>query len=195
MSESLEAPLAGRSASAASRAPAAMDSAGPQSPADGVERLLDPRYVALASTLFRIVAGCVWAGLTLVVPFLLLAVDLPAWGNALTLAGALAVAAGTGWLSRVWPGLAYRHAAYRVGPEGIEIKRGVIWRHVITVPRSRIQHTDVSQGPVERRYGLGTLTLFTAGTEHERVDLPGLDHERALAIRDALVPPDDGDAV
>ena len=164
-------------------------------PADGIERSLDPRFLSLESTVMWIVAACVWAGLTLMVPFVLLALDLPAWANAIVLGAALALAAGVGWLSRVWPGLAFRHAAYRVGPEGIEIRRGVMWRHVITVPRTRIQHTDVSQGPVERRYGLGTLTLFTAGTEHERVDLPGLDHGRALAIRDALAPPDHGDAV
>jgi len=163
--------------------------------ADGVERPLDARYLSLEATVLWIVAACVWGSLTLGVPVFLIAVRLPTWANTLILVAALGVAAAVGWLSRIWPGLAFRHAAYRVGPEGIEIRRGVLWRHVITVPRSRIQHTDVSQGPIERRYGLGTLTLFTAGSEHERVDLRGLDHERALAIRDALVPSDHGDAV
>ena len=60
-----------------------------------------------------------------------------------------------------------------------------IWRKVINVPRSRVQHTDVSQGPLERGHGLGTLVIYTAGTDHARVDLPGLDHATALRIRDS----------
>jgi membrane protein YdbS with pleckstrin-like domain len=58
-----------------------------------------------------------------------------------------------------------------------------------------VQHTDVSQGPLERRYGLGTRVIFTAGTDHARVDLKGLDHATALAIRDHLLPRGGDDAV
>src|SRR5688572_16414589 len=110
-------------------------------------------------------------------------------------AGVLVLLALLAWLMQAWPPVEYRYMSYRVDAAGLEIRRGVLWRHVITVPRSRIQHTDVSQGPIERRYGLGTLTLFTAGSEHQRVNLAGLDHERAQALRDPLVPPVDGDAV
>jgi membrane protein YdbS with pleckstrin-like domain len=48
---------------------------------------------------------------------------------------------------------------------------------------------------LERRYGLGTLVLYTAGTNHARVVLPGLAYERALALRDRLKPEGAGDAV
>jgi membrane protein YdbS with pleckstrin-like domain len=94
------------------------------------------------------------------------------------------------WVLQRWPALDYRHLSYRVDQAGLEIRRGVFWRRVINVPRSRIQHTDVSQGPVERQYGLGTLAIHTAGTEHARVELPGLRHDVALAIRDHLLPRD-----
>jgi hypothetical protein len=66
---------------------------------------------------------------------------------------------------------------------------------VITVPRTRVQHTDVSQGPIERRFGLGTLVVYTAGTDHAMVALSGLDHGRALMIREHLLPAAAGDAV
>ena len=68
------------------------------------------------------------------------------------------------------------------------------WRTVVTVPRSRVQHTDVSQGPLERRFGLGTLVVYTAGTDHARVSLGGLAHAHALRIREQLLPRGD-DAV
>ena len=90
----------------------------------------------------------------------------------------------------------YRWPADRLSPrvvprrrEGFEILRGVYWRTLTNVPRSRVQHTDVSQGPLERRFGLGTLVIYTAGTQHSQVTLPGLDftvarqHPRAPAPR------------
>lgn len=56
------------------------------------------------------------------------------------------------------------------------------------MPRSRVQHTDVSQDPIERGFGLGTLVIYTAGTDHARVDLSGLEQATALRIRDYLLP-------
>lgn len=86
------------------------------------------------------------------------------------------------------PRLAYRHSSFRVDGEGVEIRRGVIFRSIISVPRSRVQHTDVSQGPFERRHGLSTLQIYTAGVSHAEVSLDGLAHARAVEIRDALLP-------
>ena len=116
-------------------------------------------------------------------------------GIAVILVAAVAFLAFLTWLMQVWPPIEYRHMSYRVDAAGLEIRRGVYWKHAINVPRSRIQHTDVSQGPVERRYGLGTLAIHTAGTEHARVELPGLPHDTALAIRDHLLPRDLIDAI
>ena len=81
----------------------------------------------------------------------------------------------------------FRSTSLLVDDAGLEITRGVVWRHQISVPRSRIQHTDVTQGPVERRFGLGTLVIYTAGTEHAAIPIEGLAHETALALRDALL--------
>jgi uncharacterized protein len=88
------------------------------------------------------------------------------------------------WL---WPSLAYRHLRFGVDETGIAIESGVLWRSRVALPRVRIQHTDVSQGPLERRYGIGTLKLYTAGSRHVKIELPGLNHDEALALRDALL--------
>lgn len=86
-----------------------------------------------------------------------------------------------------WPTLSYRHLRFGVDETGIAIESGVIWRSRIALPRVRIQHTDVSQGPLERRYGIGTLKMYTAGSRHTQIELPGLRHEDAIALRDALL--------
>jgi hypothetical protein len=99
------------------------------------------------------------------------------------------------WLTLRWPELAFRHTGYRVDDRGIEIHIGVYWRRRIAVPRSRVQHIDVTQGPLQRSHGLGTLVIVTAGSEHARVMLAGLAYPRALALRDQLLPGDDDDAI
>lgn len=112
--------------------------------------------------------------------------------------------AGGGWAAFVlawgalvlfWPGVRHRYTRYTVSPDGIEIRRGVLWRSVITVPRNRVQHTDVSRGPLERGFGIATLVIHTAGTEQAAVGLSGLPEAAAFAIRDFLIEGGEGDAV
>jgi uncharacterized protein len=163
--------------------------------ADGAERSLDPRSVRLA----RIVGWIFTASIALpsLITLLLLAflVGLPGWADALAALAWPAVTGVMAWRGHRWPEVEHRHASYKVDGQGIEIRRGVYWRTVINVPRSRVQHTDVSQGPLERSHGLGTLVIYTAGTAHARVDLGGLDHGTALRIRDHLLPREGDDAV
>jgi len=163
--------------------------------AGGGLRRLDPRHLRLMRLLGGLAAAAVAAAFLLGVGIVALAVDLRLWvALPLTLV-AFAAAAGLAAFAYRWPQLQHRHAAYRVGEGGIEIRRGVWWRRVVNVPRSRVQHTDVSEGPVERRFGLGTLVIYTAGTDHAKVELPGLDHALALRIRDHLLPREADDAV
>jgi membrane protein YdbS with pleckstrin-like domain len=160
--------------------------------ADGALRQLDPNTIhveRIASWIFTSVVGV----------FLLIQLLVNLFGGPWRIALGLAIAIGVGgllaWLSHRWPEIAYRHTFYRVDPHGIEIRRGVLWRRTITVPKSRVQHTDVSQGPLQRRYALGTLIVYTAGTDHAKVELPGLSHARAMRIRDHLLPSGGDDAV
>jgi membrane protein YdbS with pleckstrin-like domain len=149
---------------------------------------LDPRYVPMQRKiggLWSAATATFWLLVALAFAFLL---PLPwVWRTVLFSVWGVFAAAHVAW-NQYKPVLAYRHSAFRLDAEGIEIRRGVFFRSVITVPRSRVQHTDVSQGPFERRHGLGTLQIFTAGVMHAHVPLDGLAHQRALEIRDALLP-------
>jgi len=89
--------------------------------------------------------------------------------------------------AHVWPVFELRHTRWRVDTDGLEIRRGVVWRHTISVPRERVQHTDVAQGPIQRRFGLATLSVHTAGTHHSEVQLSGLSYETAQAVRNDLL--------
>ena len=168
----------------------------PTSVVDGEYHALDPRSIQVQRIGGWIFTALV-AVLSLVGGFMFLAVveDAPTWLRGMLPLVWLAGTSLLAWHAYRWPPLDYRHTSYRVDALGIEIRKGVYWRVVIHVPRSRVQHTDVSEGPVERRYGLGTLVIYTAGTDHARVDLAGLEHSVALRLRDHLLPSGDADAV
>lgn len=157
---------------------------------------LDPRqvrYLRLAWGLRVAVEAVAWALLTRVAhadgwltpAFRALLASL--LGGAVLLDGILAV---------LLPPLRWRYAAWRVDPQAVEILTGVWWRRGVTIPRTRLQHLDVVQGPLQRRFGLATLVLHTAGTADASVPLAGLAHQVALALRAELAAgPRPGDGV
>jgi membrane protein YdbS with pleckstrin-like domain len=168
----------------------------PDSVADGVDHQLDPRVIPLERITGGIFTAAVATPALIAITFaIFVSDDMP--GPVRILLPALwfvLVSLGV-WHAYRWPPRAYEHTFYRVDDQGVEIRKGVYWRAVINVPRSRVQHIDVSQGPIERRYGLGTLVIYTAGTDHAKVELSGLEHGRALAIREHLLPRESSDAV
>jgi len=159
--------------------------------ADGRRRSLAPESVTVERLARWIVTGIASIGMAVQ-----LLVRTLSSGFGLEMAAEwLVVTALLVFWAHFWPAIAYRHASYVVSTEGIEIRRGVVFRTVINVPRSRVQHTDVSQGPLERAHDLGGLVVYTAGTDYARVRLPGLRHTTAMAIRDHLLPGSAHDAV
>lgn len=91
------------------------------------------------------------------------------------------------WATLALPRAAYRRARIALGDLGLEYRRGIWWRKTTIVPRSRVQHTDVAQGPLLRRFGLGKLVIHTAGTRNATVEIPGLAFAEAERIRDQLL--------
>ena len=157
--------------------------------ADGLDQQLDPRVIPLERIAGGISIAGLAAGSLIGISFaLLVSDDMPGVLRILLPGVWLVLALFGAWHAYSWPPRSYQHTFYRVDEQGIEIRKGVYWRTVINVPRSRVQHIDVSQGPIERRYGLGTLVIYTAGTDHAKVELSGLEHGRALRIREHLLP-------
>jgi membrane protein YdbS with pleckstrin-like domain len=147
---------------------------------------LDPRNIQLETLTSLIAAGILGIGwlLASLIQFLFFGLGI---GTTITLVAGLLLLPLLFWLSFYWPKLSYRMTSWRQDHDGLEIRRGVMWRHRISVPVARVQHADVSQGPIQRQFGLGTLTIHTAGTQNASVALDGLAHEIALELRDKIV--------
>jgi len=80
----------------------------------------------------------------------------------------------------------WRRWGYAFTERELHVARGWLTRVHTVVPVARVQHIDVSQGPLERGAGVATLRLHTAGTEGSLVTLPGISAARAEEIRDAI---------
>jgi membrane protein YdbS with pleckstrin-like domain len=86
----------------------------------------------------------------------------------------------------ILPGRRYRAWGYREEEDELHVRHGLLVRTETAVPFARVQHIDLAQGPIERRYGLARLILYTAGTRGASVPLPGLEREEAERMRDRI---------
>jgi uncharacterized protein len=80
----------------------------------------------------------------------------------------------------------YTH--WRLDDDGFRLRKGKWWQTEVFVPRSRVQHLDIHNGPMERKRGLATLVIHTAGTQSHALKQPGFSLQTATALRDALIP-------
>lgn len=92
-----------------------------------------------------------------------------------------------GVYSWVWPAISYRRLFYCLKEDCLIIRRGVFWKSETMVPKTRIQHTDISQGPLQRGYGISELVIHTAGTRFALVTLSGLSQDVAPRVRNHLL--------
>lgn len=80
-----------------------------------------------------------------------------------------------------------KRLAYAVTQHELLLQQGLIWQKRISLPYSRLQHVSLSQGPLERHYGLKQLKCFSAGSGQAEIDLKGLDEATAEHLRQHLL--------
>jgi membrane protein YdbS with pleckstrin-like domain len=86
----------------------------------------------------------------------------------------------------VLPGRRYRRLGYALHPKLLQVVRGWLFHVDTMVPLVRVQHLDVTRGPLDKAFGTATLVVHTAGTHNSIVTLPGLAPDKAAAIRDEI---------
>lgn len=80
--------------------------------------------------------------------------------------------------------LEVRHTAYLIRERDVSYRRGVFVRSISTVPYVRVQHARIRRGPVERRFGLATLEVNSAGPD---LRIQGLDNDEAERLKALVV--------
>ena len=67
-------------------------------------------------------------------------------------------------------------------------KSGWIWRHVTIAPLDKVQAVEVAETPFDRRHGMASLVVDTAGAAGapHRLDVPFLDRALAVSLAGAI---------
>ncbi|SUE17173.1 membrane-flanked domain-containing protein [Rhodococcus gordoniae] len=102
----------------------------------------------------------------------------PGWGLAAT--GVLVLIGLSRWFT----------TTYRVGPVHVELRRGLLQRRELSIPRSRIRSVDVEQRLMHRVLGLAVLKIGTGqggGADHNRFELDGLPIAAVPELRAVLL--------
>ena len=85
----------------------------------------------------------------------------------------------------VQPRLAYRRVRYEITGLGLYVARGRLWRTWQVVPHARVQTVDTKRGPLERSFGLVTVSVTTASAKGG-TEIPGLDPRVADGLVEEL---------
>lgn len=150
-----------------------------------MDRFLAGDFHALAEA--SVVAWRISAAFSLLAPLamssVLLAIVAPSLAGILLLISAPVL-----FFVVVWwlPKVRWQRWRWRLGEEAFHLRFGVLIRRSEHVPYFRIQHIEVTSGPIERWLGLNTLSVTTASASGAAV-LPGVARADAPALRQALL--------
>jgi uncharacterized protein len=73
---------------------------------------------------------------------------------------------------------------YVIRDHDITYRKGFLRFSMVTIPFNRIQHAEISQGPIARFFKLSTLRIYTAGGSSSDLSIGGLDFEEAQKLKD-----------
>lgn len=89
-----------------------------------------------------------------------------------------------------WISAFYRSLEYAVNRDSVRMKKGVFWRKQVTIPYPKITNVDVTQGPVQRMFNIGTIHVQTAGVagpEGGKAELKMMGVRDLSGLKDAIM--------
>ena len=90
-------------------------------------------------------------------------------------------------LSILFTWISYYKRGHALRDFDIIYKEGVLFNNVTTISFNRVQHCEISQGPLEQVFDLHTLKVFTAGGQSSDLEIPGLDEDSANGLKEYIV--------
>lgn len=82
--------------------------------------------------------------------------------------------------------LTVRHLRWGMTDDAVLLRRGWLWRRLSLARITKIQAVAVTESPFDRRHGMATVAVDTAGAGSHRVNIPFLDREIARELAQAL---------
>jgi membrane protein YdbS with pleckstrin-like domain len=80
----------------------------------------------------------------------------------------------------------FKIKGYALREHDISYKSGLFFFSMTSVPFNRIQHCEVTQGPLARLFDLASVKVYTAGGSSSDLSIGGLKKEEAHRLRDHI---------
>jgi len=81
----------------------------------------------------------------------------------------------------------FKRKSFAIREKDILYKTGWVFRHLNMVPFNRIQHCVVNSGPIERKFGLASLGIYTAASEVHDIVIKGLSLQQAEQLNSFIL--------
>jgi membrane protein YdbS with pleckstrin-like domain len=81
----------------------------------------------------------------------------------------------------------YQKKAYALRQKDIHFKSGWIWKRQTTIPYNRIQHCELSSGPIDRLLDLTALHIYTAGGSNSDLSIPGMETQIGKQVKKMIL--------
>ncbi len=81
----------------------------------------------------------------------------------------------------------FARIAYALREHDVIYQKGWLVKSTKVCPFTRVQNCSIQSGPLERRWGLASLVLYTAGSEGADMRIPGLLQDEAESLRQFIL--------
>lgn len=87
----------------------------------------------------------------------------------------------------IYQNISFKYLGYALREKDITFQSGMWWKDVSTTPYDRVQHVDIKQGLLDRKFGIVKLTIYTAGGSSTDLEIPGLTPVQAQHIKEFIL--------
>lgn len=126
-------------------------------------------------------------GITLAI---LLAIAIPAFNFIEGLQSPLIISLSAGvflifsLLAYVSISISFSNSGYALRNRDVLYRSGWITRRLRVVMLNRVQHVSIQSGPIERKFGLSSVSIFTAGSSEADFTIKGITAQTAQNIKE-----------
>lgn len=79
--------------------------------------------------------------------------------------------------------LGFPRKGFLLREKDLSYKTGFFFFSITTIPLSRIQHVELIQGPLAKRFHVASLKVYTAGGNMSDLSIPGIQEDEAEQLR------------
>lgn len=96
-------------------------------------------------------------------------------------------------LAFFFTGIDFKYSGYALRERDVLYRSGWFIRKLRVVMLSRVQHVSIQAGPLERKFGLSSVSIFTAGASQADFTIKGIKAETAQNIKEWISQQANGD--